>query len=46
LSQAELEEYEPEAQRLRESGELSEYSLEELLTTNAAFIWRKPAAAT
>jgi SAM-dependent methyltransferase len=46
LSQAELEEYELEAQRLRESGELSEYSLEELLTTNAAFIWRKPAAAT
>lgn len=39
------ERYEPEARRLRESGELADYSLEELLTSQAAFIWRKPLAA-
>ena len=39
------ERLDPEARRLREAGDLADYSLEELLTTNAAFVWRKPIAA-
>jgi hypothetical protein len=45
LSPVEDEWAEPEARRLREVGELAEYSLEELLTSNAAFVWRKPIPA-
>ena len=35
---------EPEAKKLQEQGELTDYSLEELLTSKVAVLWRKPVA--
>lgn len=45
LHQPDAPRYGVEAQRLRESRELVDYSLEELLTTSAMVVWRKPDRA-
>jgi hypothetical protein len=36
---------ETEARRLKDTGELSDYSLEELTTTRVIVVWRKPAGS-
>ena len=42
LRAPERESLEPEARRLQAAGELTDYSLEELLTTKVAVMWQKP----
>ncbi len=43
LYQPEAAQLEPEAKKLQKQGELTDYSLEELLTSKVAVLWRKPA---
>lgn len=43
LYQPEAAQLEPEAKKLQEQDELTDYSLEELLTSKVAVLWRKPA---
>ena len=42
LVQPGRENLEPEVSRLKQQGELSDYSLEELVTTKVILLWRKP----
>jgi SAM-dependent methyltransferase len=42
LKQPEAEPLEPQVRALWEAGELTDYSLDELLTTKVAVLWRKP----
>jgi SAM-dependent methyltransferase len=42
LVKSEQQEFEAEARRLQETGELRDYEIDELLTTKVAILWRKP----